>query len=96
MKNEDNILEPDENEDVRFAFQEFLKMRISIKKKATDYAVTLLMRKLTRLSHGDPNRAIAILNRSTVNNYTDLWDIKDKSPELVSSHISANQQAKDL
>lgn len=89
-----NILEG--NDEVIFTFEQFLEMRRKIKKPATDYAITLLMRRLSRLAGGDPERAIEILERSIVNSWTDIYTLKDESKTSIDDHIKANAQAKRL
>ncbi len=95
-KEQYNILEDEQNEEVRFAFDQFIKMRVSIRKKPTEYAITLLMMKLTALSSGEPDKAIEILNQSIVNNWQDLYALRENTPGSVESHITANQKAKNL
>lgn len=60
------------------AFKEFLSMRNKIKKPlATQRALTRMLNKIERLSCGDNELAIKILNRSTDHCWTDIYELKD-------------------
>jgi hypothetical protein len=58
------------------AFEAFLEMRRKIKKPATDYALTKLNNKLNRLSNGDTELKIKILDQSTLNCWQDVYELK--------------------
>ena len=64
-----------ENEDLKNALYEFLKMRKLIKKPMTDKGLTLMLGKLADLS-GDPGTQIAILNQSIMNNWAGVFPLK--------------------
>jgi hypothetical protein len=55
------------NPEVQKAFEAFKEMRRRIKKPLTDYAEELLIKKLSVLCQGDPQKAVAILDRSILN-----------------------------
>ena len=60
------------------AFREFLVMRNKIKKPlATPKALTRMMNKLDRLSAGDNDLAVRILNQSTDHCWQDVYALKD-------------------
>ena len=64
------------------AFKEFLTMRNKIKKPiATKQAMTRIMNKLNKLSGGNNDIAIDILNQSTDNCWQDLYQLKDEKPQ---------------
>lgn len=72
-----------DNEELENAFQEFLTMRTKIKKPlATKQAVTRMLNKIEKLSFGDNDLAIKILNQSTDHCWQDVYELKDcSSPE---------------
>ena len=60
------------------AFKEFLVMRNKIKKPlATKQALTRMMNKIDRLSGGDNELAIKILNQSTDHCWQDVYELKE-------------------
>lgn len=65
------------NEEVRFALTEFVKMRLMNKKPLTDCALKLIVEKVNQLSNGDPKHAVAIMNQSIMNNWQDIYELKD-------------------
>jgi hypothetical protein len=64
-----------ENEAVKEAVYEFIKMRKLIKKPLTDFALKKLLNKLLKLSN-DPQEQIAILEKSIMNNWQDIYPPK--------------------
>ena len=63
------------------AFQEFLLMRKKIKRPlATKQALTRMMNKIQRLSGGDNELAIKIINQSTDHCWQDVYELKKDSP----------------
>lgn len=69
----DNLLEE--------AFQEFLLMRKKIKRPlATKQALTRMMNKIQRLSGGDNELAVKIINQSTDHCWQDVYELKKDSP----------------
>ena len=74
-----------DNEELENAFQEFLTMRTKIKKPlATKQAVTRMLNKIEKLSSGDNDLAIKILNQSTDHCWQDVYELKDgSSPKTV-------------
>ena len=72
------------DEKLNEAFLEFAKMRERIKKPiSTQHTVDLLVKKLKELSTIDGNidndRAIEVLNQSIMNNWQDLYSLKNNS-----------------
>lgn len=62
------------------AFKEFLTMRNKIKKPlATKQALTRMMNKVEKLSGGDNDLAIKILNQSTDHCWQDVYELKSDS-----------------
>ena len=60
------------------AFKEFLVMRNKIKKPiATQQAMTRIMNKIDRLSGGDNDLAVKILNQSTDHCWQDVYELKE-------------------
>lgn len=63
------------------AFQEFLLMRKKIKRPlATKQALTRMMNKIQRLSGGDDELAVKIINQSTDHCWQDVYELKKDSP----------------
>lgn len=58
-------------------FNEFKKMREKNKKKMTDYAVKLLIKKLDKMT-SDENEQIAIIEQSIENCWQGIFELKDK------------------
>lgn len=76
-KKEPVVYYPDD-EMLDSAFKEFLTMRNKIKKPlATKQALTRMKNKIERLSGGDNDVAIQILNQSTDNCWQDVYELKD-------------------
>lgn len=81
-----------ENEGLRNALKEFLKMRKSIKKPMTDRAMALLLNKLDKLGKSD-NEKIEILNQSIFNSWQGVFELKKRVIENsktidISSYIT--------
>ena len=65
------------NEELNRAFVEFLKMRKTIKKPLeTKTGITRAMNRLEKLSGGDNDLAIKILDQSTYHCWQDIYDLK--------------------
>ena len=77
------------------AFQDWEKMRKQIKKPLTDLARTRAVNKLEKLSGGDLDKAMAILEQSTDHCWQDLYELKDeakKQPQQLPPQRSAKVQ----
>lgn len=64
------------------ALQAFYEMRIKVKKPMTDYAKKLLSRKLERLSKGNEELAIEILEQSIICSWTDIYPLKKEETKI--------------
>lgn len=63
------------------AFKEFLVMRNKIKKPlATKQALTRMMNRVNKLSGGDNDLAVKILNQSTDNCWQNVYELKEDNP----------------
>lgn len=65
------------DEKVKNTLYEFIKMRKFIKKPLTDFALKKLIKKLYKLS-ADPAEQISILETSILNNWKDIYGLKEK------------------
>ena len=68
-----------EDGELESTLYEFLKMRQLIKKPMTDRALEMLIHKLKRMSDGNPKVAIEILNQSILNNWQDIYSLKEET-----------------
>lgn len=67
-----------DNAELENAFQEFLTMRKNIKKPiSTQQAITRMLNKIEKLSGGDDDLAIKIINQSTDHCWQDVYALKD-------------------
>ncbi|MBR6538095.1 MAG: phage replication initiation protein [Lachnospiraceae bacterium] len=60
------------------AFKAYVQMRVKIKKPMTDRAIELAMKELEKLSGGDADTAVAILEQSILNSWQGLFALKDR------------------
>lgn len=82
----DSIIEEfTDNEDLKTALYEFIKMRKLIKKPMTDNALKLLLQKLTKLS-GDTGTQIEILEQSILNNWQGIFPLKADADNFSSQN----------
>ena len=58
------------------AFSDFLEMRKSIKKPATDKAIKMIIIKLEKVNNEE--QAIKMLERSIINNWQDVYEIQER------------------
>jgi hypothetical protein len=70
------IAERTDNEELREAIGEFIRMRSRINKPLTSYALTLRLNKLWRLGGTDEER-VAIVNQSVGACWQDFYELKD-------------------
>lgn len=76
------------------AFKEFLTMRNKIKKPlATKQALTRMMNKIEKLSCGDNDLAIKILNQSTDHCWQDVYELKTDG---ISNGHKTKESVKDI
>lgn len=59
------------------AFTDYVAMRKQIKKPMTEKAIDLAIKELERLSEGDPDIAVKILNQSVMNSWQGLFELKE-------------------
>lgn len=65
------------NSELLDTLKEFAEMRIVIGKPfVTNGAITRLLNKLDKLSNGNDNVKIALLEKSILNNWQDIWEVK--------------------
>ena len=60
------------------AFNDFIAMRKDIKKPMSDRAIELAISKLDKLSGGDTEVAIEIVNQSILNGWQGFYELKEK------------------
>lgn len=65
------------DEKVKSTLYEFIKMRKFIKKPLTDFALKKLINKLHKIA-SDPADQVSILETSILNNWQDIYELKDK------------------
>lgn len=77
-------------------WKDYLKMRVSIKKKATHQAERLALKEVLKYSKGDKSTAIKIVEQSILNSWQGIFDIKqDKNLQLnFTGEISQEQYKK--
>lgn len=77
------------------AFKEFLVMRNKIKKPiATKQTLTRMMNKIEKLSGGDNDLAIKILNQSTDYCWQDVYELKEDKQNFRSENKNFQNQSK--
>lgn len=67
------------DEKLNKTFADYVAMRKQIKSTMTDRAIELAMSKLDKLSGGDNDKAIAILEQSIMNSWKGLFELKEDS-----------------
>lgn len=78
-----------ENDDLNNTFFDFIKMRKSLKNGAmTDRAITMMINKLKKY---DAATAIEMLNQSILNNWKDVYELKNQSQNPVKQKKSTNK-----
>jgi len=71
--------EPLPKSDLQIRFDEFLQMRKKLRKPATDRAIELLKKELSKLAPNNAALQMQIIEQSIANAYLDFYPIKDKS-----------------
>ena len=66
-----------QSEEFKETFNEFIDMRKSIKKPATNKAIEMIIIKLEKVNNEE--QAIKMLERSIINNWQDVYEIKERS-----------------
>lgn len=67
-----------EDEKLNTKFEDYLSMRVSIKKKATPQAIGLAISKLKDIGNNDTQTMIEILEQSIFNSWQGLFELKNK------------------
>ena len=67
------------NTDLEIAFDNFYEMRKKIKKPPTVNAKKMIVSKLNKLAPNNENEQIEILNQSTLNNWQDIYPLKNNT-----------------
>lgn len=76
------ISEYTENEELRTALVEFIKMRKLIKKPMTDRALKGIISKLDKIGHSDQEK-IAILDQSISNSWQGIFELKPQNKQAL-------------
>lgn len=71
-----------EKSKITLAFEKYLEMRKQIKKVPTAHAIDLIKKEVWKLAGKNEDLAIAILNQSTKNNWTDVYQLKENNNNL--------------
>lgn len=69
------------------AFTDYVAMRKHIKAPMTDKAIKLAMNKLEKLSGGDNDKAIQILNQSVENSWKGLFPLHEDKPKTTEGRL---------
>lgn len=77
-----------QNQDLKTAILEFIKMRKAIRKPLTDRALQLMLKNLDKLANDEATK-IEILNQSIVNCWQGVFQIKDKQPTAADASNSS-------
>ena len=82
------------SEDLKNAITEFIKMRQRIRKPMTNYALSLMLKKLDKMATSADVK-ILILNQSIVNGWQDVYELKDQKRKGASAnaeHVGAGSE----
>ena len=79
-KNNNKVFFPND-ELLDSAFKDFVEMRKRIKAPLTDRAITLSINNLNKLSGGDNELAIAIINQTVMNGWKGFYPLKGDTPK---------------
>jgi hypothetical protein len=74
------VIEFTENEDLRRTIQDFIEMRVKIKKPATDRALKSILKRLTSFTN-DTQKQIEILENAIVHCWQDIYPLKDNKSD---------------
>lgn len=84
-----------ENEEVNNAFLDYMDMRKKIKAPMTDRAIQLAINKLNKLSGGDNDKAIMILEQSIMNSWKGLFKLKEEKKANKFNNFEGRQYSND-
>ena len=76
-------------------FIDYVDMRKRIKAPMTDKAVKLAMNKLEKLSQGDNDKAIKILEQSIMNSWKGLFELKEEKKTNKFNNFEGRQYSND-
>ena len=79
-----------QNPDVKTAWDDFVKMRKTIKKPLTDNAMLRAFNKLEEMCKGDTAKAVRILNNTTDHCWQDLYDKREDATAPVKKNSFAD------
>ncbi|MCL2255837.1 MAG: hypothetical protein FWC11_03145 [Firmicutes bacterium] len=83
------------NQRLQEAVKDFIKMRVSMKKTPTNRALELIFEKLDKIAPNDEMK-IEILNRSIINNWGDVFELKPPQGSLRDSPKKGRSPLEDL
>ena len=99
---ESRIAESFTDESLRSSFNDFLAMRVNIKKPiSTSGALTRMINRVKKLSDGDESLADKILDQSIRNNWQDIYPLKEgyvgtsKDSKITSKQYDPAELARD-
>lgn len=75
-------------------FSDFLEMRKTIKKPATEKAIEMLMIKLEKLN--DEEKAVEMLERSIINNWQDVYEIQERRSNGSNNYKSTSKGKREV
>lgn len=82
------------DEELNQAFLDYVSMRKAIKKPLTERAVKMAMSKLQRLSNGDDDLAIQILEQSIFNCWLGVFPLRDETKSCSFKNQKNQPQSK--
>jgi len=68
-----------ESDNLKQAVRDFVEMRRKIRKNPTEKALQMIIGKLERLSKGDIELKISILDQSTINSWQDVFELRQNN-----------------
>ena len=79
-----------QSEEFKETFNEFIDMRKSIKKPATDKAIEMIIIKLEKVNNEE--QAIKMLERSIINNWQDVYEIQERGNDGSKNYKPNNKR----
>ena len=89
-KTERHITSIYESNEFKETFNEFIDMRKSIKKPATNKAIEMIITKLEKVNNEE--QAIKMLERSIINNWQDVYEIQERSTNASKNYKPNNKR----
>lgn len=84
-----------ENEELQNALKAFIQMRSMIKKPLTNYALSLILKRLNKLSNDDSTKA-AIVNQSVEHSWQGVFPLKNEYTEPQKQQEEPKQQEQEI